>query len=315
MDRNISIRDNACKYLGVWQENEAGEVVSYGTVSWFEIGFTGSRILLNLRKVGDVEFFADGEAITPKTLGDDALEIEVGLGKHILKIKTVPDARVFLKSIQIPEGETVFRTPDRKYIQFIGDSITYKYPGYSSTAGEMLGVDYSVVAYGGMSLKDGWGWYPLREGVSFRPGMESMYFKLERPHEAVTFTDYKLDFLRIPDVLVIALGTNDYLNSQEQRDKGHIEAFVTAYLGFAERLRGIYPNAKIYMLKTFTESYCRNEAITAAYKAILSKLGNVELIDSLSWKVEISDDHTHPTDRGYAEIAQNLTDYLRPREA
>jgi len=314
MDKKISTRDDACKYLGVWQENDAGEVVSYGTVSWFELGFTGSRIRLNLRQVGDVEFFVDGAAVTPKALGEDMLEIEACSSEHVLKIKTVPDARVFLGGIQIPEGERVFRSPDRTYIQFIGDSITYKYPGYSSTTGDLLGVDYSVVAYGGMSLRDGWGWYKLPEGESFRPGMESMYFKLERPHETMTFTDYQFDFLRIPDVLVIALGTNDYLNSQEQRENGHIEAFVASYLAFTERLRDIYPNAKIYLLKTFTESYCREEAITAAYEAILGKLGNVELIDSLSWKVEISDDHTHPTDRGYIEIAQHLTEYLRPRE-
>lgn len=314
MDQKISIRDRACKYLGIWQENDAGEVVSFGTVSWFEIGFTGSCIRLHMRQVGDVEFFLDGAAVTPKTSGEDLSEFEACRSEHVLRIKTVPDARVFLRGLEIPEGERVFRTPDRRYIQFIGDSITYKYPGYSSVTGDNLCVDYSVVAYGGMSLRDGWGWYKLPEGESFRPGMESMYFKLERPHETMTFTDCKFDFSETPDALVIALGTNDYLNSREEREQGHVEQFVKAYLGFAERLRGIYPNAKIYLLKTFTESYCREEAVTAAYEAIHSRLGNAELVDSLSWRVEISDDHTHPTDRGYAEIAQHLTEYLRSRE-
>lgn len=314
MSNTIGIRDDACKYLGVWQENDAGEVVSYGTVSWFEIGFTGSFIRLDMRRIGDVEFFLDGKAVTPRAVGENAIEFETGCGEHILRVKTVPEARVFLSGIRVSEGERVFRTPDRAYVQFIGDSITYKYPGYSSVTGDQLCVDYSVVAYGGMSLRDGWGWYKLPEGESFRPGMESMYFKLERPHETMQFTDYKFDFLRVPDVLVIALGTNDYLNSREQHEAGHVEAFVASYLGFATRLREIYPNAKIYLLKTFTESYCREEAITAAFETILEKLGNVELIDSLSWKVEISDDHTHPTDRGYSEIAQHLTDYLRSCE-
>ena len=309
----ISARDDACKYLGIWQENDAGEVVSFGTVSWFEIGFTESCIRLHMRWVGAVEFFLDGAAVEPMASGDGVYAINTCSGEHILKIKTVPDARVFLREIEVSDGASVFRVPDRWYVQFIGDSITYKYPGYSSVSAEMLGVDYSVVAYGGMSLRDGWGWYPLPEGVCHRPGMESMYFKLERPHETMQFTNYKLDFLREPNALVIALGTNDYLNSQEQRAKGHLEEFVASYLGFAERLRGIYPDAKIYLLKPFNESCFRDEAVSKAYRAIEEKLGNVELIESMKWTVEISEDGTHPSDKGYLEIAQNLTQYLSTR--
>lgn len=309
MYKSIDALNSCFKYTGVWQ-NDNSTAVSYGTVSMLEFGFTGNEITLNAKTVGNIVFYLDNEIFLP-IITEEQIIFKTGDGKHILKIKTTPEARIFFSGVVIPDNENVFKTEDKKYIQFIGDSITYKYPGYSSAAGDKLGIDYSVVAYCGMSLKDGWGWYKLPEGLSLRPGMESMYFKLERPHETVTFTDYNFDFLRVPDVLVIALGTNDYLNSAEEKEKGHIEAFVVSYLNFVKKLREKYPNAKVYILKTFNESFCRNEAVTKAFCEISEKLGNAELIDSISWNVEICSDGTHPTDLGYSQIAEKLANVLR----
>ena len=308
MYKNIGAVNNAFKYTGIWQ-NDNSTAVSYGTVSCLEFGFTGSEIILNARTVGEIVFYLDSEIFLP-VITEEKIVFKTSYGNHILKIKTVPEARIFFCGVIIPENEEVFKTENKKYIQFIGDSITYKYPGYSSVTGDKLGVDYSVVAYCGMSLKDGWGWYKLPEGLTVRPGMESMYFKLERPHETVNFTDYNLDFLRVPDILVIALGTNDYLNSVEEKGRGHMEAFVASYLRFVTKLRKIYPNAKVYVLKPFNESFCRNEAVTQAFDEIEKTLGNAELIDSINWNVEICSDGTHPTDLGYSQIAERLSAIL-----
>lgn len=310
MYKNIPLNDKALKYTGIWQENQNGEVVSYGTVSWFEVGFTGCEICLKAKILGEVAFYLDGEIIAPE-IKNECFTINTTDENHVLKIKTIPESRVFLRGISIPSNQSVFKTKDNKYIQFIGDSITYKYPGYSSTTGDTLGVDYSVVAYCGMSLKDTWGWYKLPEGITARPGMESMYFKLERPHETINFTNYEFQFLRIPDALVIALGTNDYLNSQDEKAKGNIEVFVNAYFCFVEKLRQKYPNARVYILKPFNESYCRNEAVTNAFMKIEKVLGNAELIDSINWDVEICSDGTHPTDLGYSQIAEHLSAVLK----
>ena len=309
MYKNINALNNCFKYTGVWQ-NDNSVAVSYGTVSFLEFGFTGRYITLNAKTVGEVVFYLDGEVFSPVVLAEEII-FKVSCGNHILKIKSTPEARIFFSGVTIPKNEIIYKTEDKKYIQFIGDSITYKYPGYSSAAGDILGVDYSVVAYCGMSLKDGWGWYKLPEGLGYRPGMESMYFKLERPHETVTFTDYNFDFLRVPDTIVIALGTNDYLNSQNEKDGGHIEAFAASYLDFVKKLREKYPNVRVYVLKPFNESFCRDEAVTRAFFEIRDKLGNVELIDSINWNVEICSDGTHPTDLGYTQIAEKLVNVLK----
>ena len=156
MYKNINALNNCFKYTGVWQ-NDNSVAVSYGTVSFLEFGFTGRNITLNAKPVGEVVFNLDGEVFSPVVL-EEKIIFKVSCGKHILKIKTTPEARVFFTGVTIPKNENVFKTENKKYIQFIGDSITYKYPGYSSVTGDILGVDYSVVAYCGMSLKDGWGW-------------------------------------------------------------------------------------------------------------------------------------------------------------
>jgi hypothetical protein len=308
MYKNIDALSSCFKYTGVWQ-NDNSVAVSFGTVSWLEFGFSGSEITLNAKIVGEVVFYLDGEIALP-VIEEEKIFLKTDSGNHILKIKIIPEARLFFSGVTIPENESIYKCENKKYIQFIGDSITYKYPGYSSVTGDILRVDYSIVAYCGMSLKDGWGWYKLPDGLDYRPGMESMYFKLERPHETVNFSDYNFDFLRVPDALVIALGTNDYLNSNEEKEKGHIEAFITSYLEFAKNLRKKYINAKIYILKPFNESFCRDEAVTGAFLEIRDKLGNVELIDSINWNVEICSDGTHPTDLGYAQIAERLSAIL-----
>ena len=83
----ISARNDACKYLGIWQENDAKEVVSYGTISWFEIGFTGECIRLHIRWVGDVEFFLDGVSVRPTEIGDGVFAIEARPSDHVLNLQ------------------------------------------------------------------------------------------------------------------------------------------------------------------------------------------------------------------------------------
>ena len=83
------------------------------------------------------------------------------------------------------------------------------------------------------------------------------------------------------------------------------------YLDFVKKLREKYPNVRVYVLKPFNESFCRDEAVTRAFFEIRDKLGNVELIDSINWNVEICSDGTHPTDLGYTQIAEKLVNVLK----
>lgn len=317
-EQSVTACENFCKFTGVWQKNDKDEIVSYGTVSWFEIGFTGECIKLLADIRGEVLFYVDDVQVSPMSSfgGENKCEYYFAaqngeLTEHILKICIRSTGRIFLRALALPKGERFFHTPDKTYIQFIGDSITHCCPGFSSATPEALGVDYSVVAFCGMSLKDGWGWYGIPEDVKVRPGMESMYYKLEWPDETYDFTDYKFEFCRVPNALVLFLGTNDYLNSEKDRKNGNLEIFVDAYCRFVKRLLDNYPNSEIFIMKAFTDSLFRNEAIEKAYNRICTVTDKARLIDSDKWEVEISGDGTHPTEKGYGQITEHMVEYLR----
>lgn len=310
-EQPITSCDNYCKFIGVWQKNDKDEIVSYGTVSWFEVGFTGECLRLCAHYCGEVLFYVDDKAAMPTITKENVYYFSAASGEHILKICIRNMGRIYLRSLAVLNHQRLFRTPDKTYIQFIGDSITRNCPGFSSSTPKALGVDYSIVAYSGMSLKDGWGWYEIPESVKVRPGMESQYFKLEWPNETYDFTDYKFEFCKIPDALVIFLGTNDYLNSEEHRKNGNLEAFADAYCRFVQNLRKVYPTSKIFIMKALTDPLFRNEAIKAAYGRICSVVDNVKLIESDEWEVEISGDGTHPSEQGYRQITDYMVEYLR----
>jgi lysophospholipase L1-like esterase len=50
----------------------------------------------------------------------------------------------------------------------------------------------------------------------------------------------------VPDVIVIALGTNDFSPGDSDRPMMDVDTFVTAYLAFTQKLRQYYPQAHIF---------------------------------------------------------------------
>jgi hypothetical protein len=198
------------------------------------------------------------------------------------------------------------------YIHFIGDSITHAYPGFASATGEALGVDYSVVAHPGMSLVDGWGWYTPIDGQEERIGMESNYFQLETPDVSSTFTPHSFAYGRKPDVIVIYLGVNDYLTEGSNFNEENPEIFAGKYVNFVQRLRQIYPQTPVVILQChLPDRTIRINAIADAYARMCQLWDDVSLIDTNLWNVDISSDGVHPSQKGYAQMAERMTDILK----
>lgn len=305
----IDYKNNICRFTGVWQENGNGEIVSYGTIAWFEIGFTGDFLLINGNINGECIFLIDDKEVIPET-SEQGFIFNVNDGRHILKIKVHKDSHFVLRNLAVNENQSFFKTEEKPYIHFIGDSITHAYPGFASATAETIGTDYSVVSHCGMSLVDGWGWYPPPEWMKIRMGMETRYFNLESPTETDSYTQYNFTYCREPDIIVIFLGTNDYLDSIENKKIGNLEIFAEHYLSFVAKIRERYPKSRILIMKALSDKYCRNEGIQMAFDEVKAKINNVGLIPSDTWQVEISDDGTHPTPLGYSQMAEKLIDYL-----
>lgn len=312
-EKFIPFTDKAFKYTGVWQSDNDSEIISYHTSAQLEFGFNGSEIKLKAKAMLSeyVEFLLDGEKITIEAESDKLFVIKTQDSAHTLKIIMTRHSKLRFWGVYLDEEKTLFKTDDNKYIQFIGDSITDAYPGFSTTVANNLGVDYSIVSLCGISLVNKWGWYKLLDGANERIGMESTYFSLNNPQEIISPPEYRFEDCRIPDAFVVYLGTNDYISREEQKAEGNCEIFAKKYFDFIGEIRKRFGKKPIYILQTHRQDPIRKEAIEKAYKLMNSKFTNLYLLESYNWGVELQSDGVHPTKNGYETIAENVTEYIK----
>ena len=310
MAKQISYQDSQFSFAGFWEENQDGELVSYKRVAMFTTNFHGTKLLVNARLDGTAKWYVDDALVEP-TVVDGGFQLQVPEGEHRVKAVLVSPSRMYLRGAQT---DGVFLEAEAQpYVHFIGDSITHAYPGYATAAAEALGVDYSVVAHPGMALVDGWGWYTPIDGVTERVGMESNYFQLETPDVSSVFTPHSFTYDRKPDVIVIYLGVNDYLTEgSEIFNEENPEIFANKYVNFVQRLRDIYPQTPVVLLQChLPDRTVRIDAIADAYGQMCQLWDDVSLIDATSWNVDISSDGVHPSQTGYAQMAQKMADILK----
>lgn len=194
----------------------------------------------------------------------------------LIKIKR-PNGEGGLKYVSTSKDGEIKKTTDvKKYVQFIGDSISESSYSYTFTIPKEYNLDYSVIAYSGIALQDGAGWYFGSSGTIWKPtsegdslltykdcvGMESAYFCVKRPKEAyyldengaLKYNNPAFDVAsdNQPDAIVIGLGTNDSTYIREKKDaEVGAENFTKTYVEFVKKLSGYYPNAQIYIIRPF----------------------------------------------------------------
>lgn len=305
----ITYQDKRFSFAGFWQTNDEAELVSYKRVAMLVISFQGTQITVDARLDGGAKWYVDDTPVDAQA-DDGGFRLCVPEGTHRLKAVLVSPDRMYLRGART---DGVFLEPEaRPYIHFIGDSITHAYPGFASATGEALGVDYSVVAHCGMSLVDGWGWYPLVNGLKARVGMQSNYFQLETPDVTPVFTPHSFAYGRKPDVIVIYLGVNDYLTEGPTFKEDHPEIFAQAYEEFVQRLRTLYPEVPVVMLQChLPDRKIRIDAIAQAYERISRQWKDVFLTDTHLWEVAVCADKVHPSQEGYAQMSARMTDILK----
>ena len=305
----VSYQDKRFSFAGFWQENQEGELVSYKRVAMVTIAFRGTELLVTARLNGTAKWYVDDVPMEPLA-EDGGFRFCVQEGNHRIKAILVNPSRMYLRGAQT-DGVFV-EVEEKPYVHFIGDSITHAYPGFASTTGEALRVDYSVVAHCGMSLVDGWGWYPLVGGLKERVGMESNYFQLETPDVSSVFTPCSFTYGRKPDVIVIYLGVNDYLTEGPTFKEENPEIFAQRYEAFVLQLRKVYPRVPVVMLQChLPDRTIRIGAIADAYARISRECKDVFLTDTHLWNVAVCSDKVHPSEEGYGQLAAGMTDILK----
>ena len=301
-------QDSRIRYMGFWQETPEGMLASYKRVAMAAITFQGTELTLCGCAEGEAKWYLDEKPVQPEVVAE-GYRFTVPEGKHTLKAVLVSPARLFLRGIQTDGA--VLEPEHRPYIHFIGDSITHAYPGFASVAGESLGADYSVVAHCGMSLVDGWGWYPLVGGLQARVGMESNYFQLETPDVAAVFTPHRFAYGVKPDVIVVYLGVNDYLTQGPTFREENPEIFAQSYEAFVLRLHKQYPDTPFVLLQChLPDRKIRIAAIEESYRRICRQVPEVTLLDTDLWNVAVCPDLVHPSGEGYGQMAVKVKESL-----
>ena len=310
----VSYTDPAFRFTGVWQENDKNEIVSYKLSATAEVGFTGNQIELICRGGGEgIRWFIDGCAVTPEKT-ESGYRFDTESGSHSLKFIVRLADRIFIKGVNIGDGEELFLPEAKPYMHFIGDSITEAERSYVFACTEELDVDYSIVAKGGMALCDGFGWYLAPDkpyGDPERTGMESMYWKLADMGYIEDMGDYNFKYCRTPDIITVFLGTNDYLDSPADEEAGNIEKFKEHYTEFILKIRKLFPTPPIFILQALSDKYCRVRGIDEAFKLMQQKVDNITLVDSNNWGIEICEDGTHPTQAGFDDMGAKYAAYLK----
>ena len=322
----ISFDDERLTYLGRWKTEGTAWNVSYWNAASVSFDFTGESLYLDLGKKSSVAIELDGN-VTSHYAAEGIMKIPVtGEGPHTVKVY---GPGMHLKGFYVDKDATVTKTAEKtRYAMFIGDSISEDLRSGTFNAGRLAGWDWTVYALGGIALSDGngyyngiggWGYYtngyysedPLAgwDGTT-RIGMETAFFNYERPiDKASEFTAYNgFAEERQPDAIFIALGVNDYLQTQAQS-----EEFVSDYAAFVGKLRQYYPGATIYIVQALGDNNTglRMASIAKAAKEICSQDDNVVFLsETPSWGVEISSDGTHPSESGYATVTEKLAEIL-----
>ena len=300
--------DPNIKYFGRWDFSNASQYMNYWGGGYLRMKFTGTTVKI---KVGNAtNYFAKIDNgpwvsylnasgtinLTPTPLAAGTHTVSVAQGKDYNYLFSFQG---FVLDPGATSGAPAVAT---NLIEWIGDSITAGYTdaqanvsGYPWVCSELLGTEHTQIAYPGITLVS---------GFATQGSMEVQYFKLQNSSYA---NSPGWDFTRYtPKMIVINLGTND--NNKRVPDA----QFQSVYISFLANVRTKFPNAEIFVLRTFIG--VKTAPTVAAVNARIA-LGDNKLhyIDTNGWLTTADyTDGLHPSVSGNIKAANLIKPILAP---
>jgi lysophospholipase L1-like esterase len=318
-----SFSDPNIKYIGRWETPTGGTYSnSYWGGSYLSVNFTGTTVKVKLAGTTSMAVQIDNGSFTRYDWVSGTVNLTptpLANGTHTLKViaKYGTDELKF-EGLILDPGSTTQAPQSKKIIEFIGDSITAGHSAgpqgayesisdYAWLTGESLGTDHTQIAYSGITLATGY--YYSGSPV---PGMEDAFFKLKPINYATsTSANYSADWdfsKYTADAVVINLGTNDAWVSPSTPST----IFQSKYTSFLANVRAKYPNAHIFVMKTFG-NYFATETLNAVNARINAGDTKIHYIDTTGWlKKGDYADGAHPNIRGHQKISAKLVPILQP---
>ncbi|PTT03671.1 GDSL family lipase [Flavobacterium sp. HMWF030] len=265
-------KTNTFLYEGRVEKLPNNKVVLIGTASSVSFNFTGSECKITLQSVDSwehhnyVSLVLDGKYI-------GKLRIEKGAAQSF-PIKVTSDKKEhtleIYKTTEAHSGGILFAgttakltsitSKKKKKIEFIGDSITCGaasdpsdvpcdkgeyfdhhngYYAYGPVLSREIGVDYLMSSVSGIGMYRNWNDENKDEAIM--PDVyENLYLTKDNSKP-------KYDFAFQPDIISIALGTNDFSGGDGKKERlpFNPEKYVTNYINFIKMLYKHNPNAQI----------------------------------------------------------------------
>ena len=265
-------KTNTFLYEGRVEKLSNNNVVLVGTASSVSFNFTGTSCKITLQSVDSwehhnyVSLVLDGKYI-------GKLRIEKGAAQSF-PIKVTSDKKEhtleIYKTTEAHSGGILFAgttakltsitSKKKKKIEFIGDSITCGaasdpsdvpcdkgeyfdhhngYYAYGPVLSREIGVDYLMSSVSGIGMYRNWNDENKDEAI-----MPDVYGNLYLTKDN---SKPKYDFAFQPDIISIALGTNDFSGGDGKKERlpFNAEKYVTNYINFIKMLYKHNPNAQI----------------------------------------------------------------------
>ncbi|MFH6994326.1 GDSL-type esterase/lipase family protein [Flavobacterium sp. FlaQc-48] len=265
-------KTNTFLYQGRVEKLENNNVILIGTASSVSFNFTGNECAVSLQSVDSYEhhnyvsLVLDGKYI-------GKLRIEKGAAQSF-PIQTTSEKKVhtldIYKTTEAHSGGILFAgttakltsitSKKKKKIEFIGDSITCGaasdpsdvpcdkgeyfdhhngYYAYGPVLSRAIGVHYLVSSVSGIGMYRNWNDENKDEAI-----MPDVYQNLYLTKDA---SKPKYDFAFQPDVISIALGTNDFSGGDGKKERlpFNPEKYVSNYINFVKMLYQHNPKVQI----------------------------------------------------------------------
>lgn len=298
--------DPNIRYFGRWDFSNTSQYMNYWGGGYLRVKFTGTTVKI---KVGNAtNYFAKIDSgpwvsylnasgtinLTPTPLPAGTHTVSVAQGKDYNYLFS------FQGFVLDPGATTSTPAVANNLIEWIGDSITAGYTdaqanvsGYPWVCAELLGTEHTQIAYPGITLVS---------GFATQGSMEVQYFKLQNSSYANS-PDW--DFTRYtPKIIAINLGTND--NNKQVPDA----QFQTAYISFLANVRNKFPDAEIFVLRTFIG--VKTAPTVAAVNARIAAGDNkLHYVDTNGWLTTADyTDGLHPSVSGNIKAANLIKPIL-----
>ncbi|PAM93392.1 GDSL family lipase [Flavobacterium sp. IR1] len=267
-------KSNTFLYEGRVEKKDNNNVVLIGTASSVSFNFTGNECSITLQSLDAwehhnyVSLVLDGNYIGKLRIEKGAaqsfpIKVTTSKKEHRLEIyKTTEAHSGGILFAGTTAKLTSITAKKKKKIEFIGDSITCGaasdgsdipcdkgeyfdhhngYYAYGPVLSRKIGVDYLMSCVSGIGMYRNWNDEHKDEAIM--PDVyENLYLNKSLPEP-------KYDFAFQPDIVSIALGTNDFSGGDGKKERlpFNAEKYVSNYIGFIKMLYKHNPDAQLVL--------------------------------------------------------------------